>query len=53
MLLGSVLVSDQFVRYIAVFAASVYKNFENSGAVNIIVRIRVMIVLFDRSAILF
>jgi hypothetical protein len=53
MLLENTLIDDRFTRYTAIFAASVYKNFGNSGAVSIIVRIRVIIVLFDRSVILF
>jgi hypothetical protein len=53
MLSENALIGDRFVRYIAVFAASVYRDFENSGAVSIIVRIRIIIVLFDRSIILF
>jgi hypothetical protein len=49
MLLGSVLIGDRFIRYIVVLAASVYRNFENFGAASIIVRIRIIIVLCDRS----
>jgi hypothetical protein len=53
MLSGSTLIGDRFIRYIAVLAASAYRNFGNSNAINIIVRIRIIIVLFDRLAIPF
>ena len=53
MLSENALIDDRFIKYIAVFAASAYKNFENFDAISIIVRIRVIIVLFDRSAIPF
>jgi hypothetical protein len=49
----NILISDRFIKYTAVFVISVYKDFENSSAISIIVRIRVMIILFDRSTILF
>jgi hypothetical protein len=48
--LGSVLIGDRFIRYIAVLAASVYRDFKNFNAASIIVRIRIIIILFDRSA---
>jgi hypothetical protein len=51
--LKSALVGDRFIRYIAVFAASIYRNLGNSGAASIIVRIRIMIILIDRSIIPF
>jgi hypothetical protein len=51
--LGNALIGDRFVRYIAVFAASAYRDFGSFNAANIIVRIRVMIILFDRSIISF
>jgi hypothetical protein len=47
------LIGDRFIKYIAVLAASTYRDFGNFGAANIIVRIRVMIVLIDRSIIPF
>jgi hypothetical protein len=53
MLLGNILIGDQFIKYIAVLAASAYKNFGNFDAASIIVRIRIMIVLIDRSIISF
>jgi hypothetical protein len=53
MLLRNALIGDRFIRYTAVLAASAYRDFESSGAASIIVRIRVIIVLFDRSIILF
>jgi hypothetical protein len=53
MLSGNALIGDRFVKYIAVLAAFAYKDFENSGAASIIVRIRIIIVLIDRSAIPF
>jgi hypothetical protein len=53
MLSENILIGDRFVKYIAVFAVSVYKDFENFGAVSIIVRIRIIIVLIDHSTTLF
>jgi hypothetical protein len=50
MLLRNALIGDRFVKYTAVLAISIYKNFKNSGAINIIVRIHIIIVLIDRSA---
>jgi hypothetical protein len=47
--LGSVLIGDRFARYTAIFAASIYRDFENSDAASIIVHIRIIIILFDRS----
>jgi hypothetical protein len=53
MLLKNALISDRFIRYIVMFAASVHRNFGNSDVISIIVRIRIIIILFDRSAIPF
>jgi hypothetical protein len=53
MLSGNILIDDRFIKYIAIFAASAHKNFGSPGAVSIIVRIRIIIVLIDRSVILF
>jgi hypothetical protein len=46
----NILISDRFIKYTAVFAASTYRDLENSDAASIIVRMRVIIVLIDRSA---
>jgi hypothetical protein len=51
--LGNVLIGDRFIKYIAMLAASAHKNFESFGAASIIVRIRIIIILFDRSTTLF
>jgi hypothetical protein len=51
--LENALIGDRFVKYIAVFAASAHKDFGNFDVINIIVRIHIIIVLFDRSVILF
>jgi hypothetical protein len=51
--LENILIGDRFIKYIAILAISVYKNFESSGAANIIVCIRIIIVLIDYSIILF
>jgi hypothetical protein len=53
MLSGNALIGDRFIRYTVMLAALTYRDFGNSGAANIIVRIRVIIVLFDRLATLF
>jgi hypothetical protein len=53
MLSENALIDDQFIRYTAVFAALVYRNFRNSGVISIIVRIRVIIILFDYLIFLF
>jgi hypothetical protein len=53
MLSGNTLIGDRFIRYTAVFAAFIYRDSENSGAANIIVRMRVIIILIDRSIIPF
>jgi hypothetical protein len=53
MLLENILISDQFIKYTAILAISIYRKFENSDAVSIIVRIHIIIILIDRSIILF
>jgi hypothetical protein len=53
MLLRNILINDRFIRYTVIFAAFIYRNLENSGAANIIVRIRIIIVFIDFSVITF
>jgi hypothetical protein len=51
--LRNALIDDRFIKYIVIFAASAHKDLKSFGAVNIIIRIRIMIVLIDHLIILF